>query len=621
LQKKLGVLPGLLDNGEWTAGEALPRYVRGLTLLSGALDDKALKEKAASFIAPILATAKEGGGFGPKKFRTITPQIEAVKTLFTYFELTDDEKVLKFLKKYFKNQFNAYSVSTNWYNSRARLLEEIPAIEAVYRATDLEWLKDFGEKLRDSSNNWFRLAEKFPYKLPASKYVSPLSMRKVKKTVDAYENLASTAPSKLKPATPDFFENEWKKTAHQQTVETDGVNLAKAVKYPVTYGRFIGDDELKELSLKLIASLNKYHGTPTGMFTSDLHIAGGVPTRGVDVESAVEMLESLVEVLVETGDLSVADLIEQIVFNLIPAATFDNMAAVQDSVLINQDEASGTRKQQITENEFGNAYIAKKLSRGGVALLSAFPLFMRTLCVESENELNFMTYAPCVVDTVVGGSRIILKEETGYPFRNSIVFNVEQAEGEPEVKINFRVPNGTTMQLISGGQVVASGTRNISVKCVLRTGSTFMLKMDIPLRAVDNRNGTISLMKGSVLMASKMPYKATLCADNKNLVEVNFLKKWNIAPVVSKKIVGGIRRMYESELTEVNPIGEFPFSFDKPPFELHIRSKNVLNWDYDINGFTEIPSSPTFSEENLDRLFIPFGCSILRMAEFPKCIK
>ena len=78
LQKRLGALQGLVKNGEWTSGEQLPRYVRGLVLLSAALDDKAMKEKALGFVLLMLNSANEGGDFGPKGGRSLTPKIEAV---------------------------------------------------------------------------------------------------------------------------------------------------------------------------------------------------------------------------------------------------------------------------------------------------------------------------------------------------------------------------------------------------------------------------------------------------------------------------------------------------------------------------------------------------------------
>lgn len=615
LQKRIGSLSGLVKNGEWNGTESLPRYVRGLILLSCALDDKTLKEKVASYMAPIFSSANEGGDFGPKDTLSLTPKIEAVKTLLTYYEATDNERVLPFLKKFFKSQFNTYSVSSSWYDSRARLLEEIGAIEAVYRETDLEWLQDLGEKLRDSSNDWFRLAARFPYKKPYQRYISQSTLKHIQKQVLTFESV-QTDEKKRKIFTPVYVDNQWQKKKHKRAVETSGVNLAKAVKYPAVYGRFIGDDNLKNLSLKLVDALDRYHGTPLGMFACAPRIAGAKDVSAVDVEASVEMIESLVEVVKETRDYSLVDKLERIVFNLVSGACFDDCSAVQDTVYVNQTEASQSRKLPYADAD--NAFYSRKASRGAIALLSAYPLYMQTACMVKDEELNFLTYTPCVMDVSVGGSNLTISERTGYPFRNAVVFKVEKADGEPEVKINFRVPKNTYMQLISGGQIVASGTREISVKCILKAGSTFMLKMNIPLTVETNDDGTRSLFKGNLLMALKLPNEIRQDASDRRTIVVKCTKKWNITPVLSKK---ASRKLFEEERVVVNEISNVPFRQEQPPFELKIRSKNVLNWEYDVNGFEQIPKKCSFSEESLERTYVPFGCTLTRIAKFPKCLK
>ena len=617
LQKKLGALQGLIKNGEWTQGESLPRYARGLTLLAAALDDKNLKERMTGFFQPIFNSANEGGDIGPKDVRTQTPKIEAIKAVLSYYEYTGSDRALAFLKKYFKNQFNTYDVMPCWYDSRARLLEEIPALEALYRETDLEWLQDLGEKLRDSSNDWFRLADKFTYKRPTHRYISMKAIKRMQKTVAVYER--PELPPKVKPLTPELVEKLWKKQI--KIVETDGVNIAKAVKYPAMYGRFVGDDTLRDLSVKMVDALMRNHGTAAGMFTSDCHLAGSSPVRGIDVQASVEMIESLVEVIKETADYHLADLLERIAFNVISGACFEDCGAVQDLLLVNQIEASENRNMSHSEIDFSNAFYTRKLSRGAVSVLSAYPLYMQAACMVKDNELNFLTYTPCDMDVTVGGIKMTISERTGYPFRNTVVFKVEHANGEPEVKINFRVPKNVTMQLISGGQVVATGSTEISVKCVLRTGSTFMLKMNIPLTVEENADGTYSLFKGNLLMSLKVPHEIKQDIKDRRTLCLNFAKKWNIAPLLARRLRGGMRELYEDEITVVHDMTSVPFSGEKPPFELRVRSKNVINWDYDVNGFTETPSRPVYSEEALVRVFVPFGCSLLRIAEFPKCLR
>ena len=563
----------------------------------------------------ILASANEGGDFGPKNTSSLTPKIEAVKTLLTYYEATDNERVLPFLKKFFKSQFNTYSVSSSWYDSRARLLEEISAIEAVYRETDLEWLQDLGEKLRDSSNDWFKLANRFSYKKPYQRYISQTALKHIQKQVLSVD-CAKDGAKKHKAFSPEYINNQWHKKKHKIAVETSGVNLAKAIKYPAVYGRFIGDDDLKNLSLKLVFALEKRHGTPLGMFACTPRIAGAKGVGAVDVEAGVEMLESLVEVVKETRSYELADLIERIVFNMVAGASFDDCSAVQDMVFVNQTEASQTRKLPYADED--NAFYTKKASRGAIALLSAYPLFLQTACMVKDEQLNFITYAPCTMDVSVGGCNLTISERTGYPFRNAVVFKVEQADGEPEVKINFRVPKNTYMQLISGGQIVASGSKEISVKCILKAGSTFMLKMNIPLTVEENADGSRSLFKGNLLMALKLPCDVTQDSSDRRTLTVKCSKKWNIAPLLSKK---STKKLFEDERVVVHDISNVPFAQEQPPFELKIRSKNVLNWDYDTSGFESFPKKCGFSEESLERTYVPFGCTLTRIAKFPKCLK
>ena len=621
LQKRMGADTALLSGEAWKSGEIFPRYVRGLILLAGALGEPQLRAKADGYMHAVFDAAGEGGDFLPADIDGTAPKTEAVKTLLAYYELTGDDKAIATLRKFFKYRFNTLSVTHPWYHARARLLDEVAAMDAVYRTGDFEWLKDLAEALRDKSPDWFRLAVRFPYKKAAEKCVSPSAVKKALKVIENAEHPRET--KRPKPFTPEKTEAEWKSPAHQFLVETDAVNLAKAVKYPCTYGAFMGDKELRKLSLRLIANLDKFHGNATGMFAADRRLGGTSPARGVDVEAAVEMMESLVTVLEHTGECVCADMLEQIAFNVVGAAAFDDASAVEDIVMVNQLECSVRRKEFFSEYPFGNAFARGGITRGGVALLSAYPLFMRALCMtRGADELNFFAYAPCTIETEVRGAKLRIKEETGYPFRNSVVFKVTEADGDVDVRINFRVPRYTTMQLISGGQTVASGTGLISVKCTLRTGSTFMLRLDIPLTAVTNRDSSLSFVKGSVLMASRLGFETSAknCPAG-GATEVNAVKKWSFSPVVAKKSSGGRRTLYDNEQTIVNKMPEKPFDRDNPPFELRFQCKNVLNWDFDINGFSAIPQTPKFSEEALERAFVPFGCTSVRVAQFPPCYR
>lgn len=619
LQKRLGASPAMLQNGSWTNGEILPRYVRGLILLSASLGDVRLREKAESFLSAIFDSAETGGDFGASAGGGLAAKIEAVKAVHSYYELTGEERALSFLRRFFKNQFNTLDVTPLWADARARLPEEIPAIAAVYRESEAGWLKDLAVKLCALSCDWVGIANKFPYKKPAEKYVSARALKKAVRTVRAAEE--EKTGRWTKQFAKAYAETEWKRPAHRVMTETNGVNLAKAVKYPCVCGEFAGDKSLSSLSLRMAASLMRHHGNATGMFASDGRIAGTSPTRGIDVESATEMTESLVETLSATGEFACSDLLEEIAFNVMGAASRDDLSSVCDVMMPNQTDAEAKVNNTTGFYPHGGAYSGGIPSRGAVALLSAFPLFLRSACMVREGELNFFSYAPCTIRAEVNGAKLTVREDTGYPFRNTVVFKVEEAEGDISLRINFRVPSRTTMQLISGGQVVATGERSISVKCILRTGSTFMLRLNIPLTAASNRDGTVSFYKGSLLMAAAIGEEWRTERQLPDTECAHATGKWAFSPVLAKKTSGGRTPLLDNERTVVGAFTECPFNHKTPPFALKIKCRNVVNWEYDENGLPSVPRKPKFSEDATERTFIPFGCTAVRISHFPVCHK
>ena len=577
LQKRLGSDPALLGDGKWTDGETFPRYVRGLCLLAGALGESGLAEKAESFMTAIFASAEAGGDIGGAGC-SLSAKIEAVKALLAYHELTGDEKSLSVLRKFFKNQFNTLSVTPMFYDARARLPEELPAIAAVCGKEDPLWLKELAAKLATMSCNWQRIADKFPFRRPFERTISARAAKHVVSKVRELQGLHGK--QRAKKFTVAHADSEWKKPSHRVVVEMNGVNIAKAVKYPCIYDELFGYTGRETLSLRLAGALERYHGNATGMFSCAPYLGGVSPARGMDVESAAEFAESLVTVLAATGECACADILEEIVYNVMGAAGTADLSAVADTVKPNRVYADEERSARYP---YGDAFVSGVPSRGAIALLSAYPLFLRSV-------------------------------DTGYPFRNTVVFRVEDAPGDVSLSINFRVPRRTSMQLVSGGQVVATGEHNISVRCILRTGSTFMLRMNIPLTPAQNRDGTVSFFKGSLLMASCPGEELSRTAAG--AVTAHPAGRWTFAPVLAKRMLGARPVLAENERTAVGELTRTPYSRTSPPFTLKIACRNAADWEDDgAAPYSRI----RFSEEVAERDFVPFGCTSTGISHFPVC--
>ncbi|MDD4839579.1 MAG: glycoside hydrolase family 127 protein [Clostridia bacterium] len=602
--------------GQGDAWDLPPKYLASLITLYSVLGDETLETETMRFASAILRSQNEDGNFGPMRHNDLLPRIEAVKAIVLYFELTGDKDAIVFLKKYFKFQFNELDKIPCWYKTRARLLDELGGIELVSDETASSVFCDLAEKLKYRSVDWFKLFNNFIYKKSTENYVSRSSARRALATVLRYEKRMNSN-KRFRQPDPKTAQKRAEKRVNTILSETDGTNMAKALKYPLIYGRLMGDDLLKECTTKQIQNLLKFHGTALGMFSCDDNLAGTNPMRAIKLDSVVEYLESLTEILTSTGDLAIADLIELVAFNAVPAGVTETASGVQEIGQVNQIKSSRTKEFFFARHKNGNKYSSKNFSYGAVAAIRALPLFATNLCHKNGDDLCFLTYAPCTIDLDVLGEKLKIREITDYPFRNKIDFKVEEVTGAPELVLNFRVPHYTSAKLFVNEVFISEGKSGmLSVKHKLKKDDIVSIKLEIPLTEVTNPDGSVSLRKGSILLASKL--NPIIEATDGTLPKCNFKMYldtvWQYAPLAFHKIV-------EQEEVKANEIDSHAFNVAAPPFEVYVRCKNVLNWKCDEQGYGNIPKRPKFSEETPLRVFVPYGATYLRIAQFPPCNK
>ena len=70
------------------------------------------------------------------------------------------------------------------------------------------------------------------------------------------------------------------------------------------------------------------------------------------------------------------------------------------------------------------------------------------------------------------------------------------------------------------------------------------------------------------------------------------------------------------------PVGEMPFSPQGAPIEATVKGRRVPAWGMDHGSAADAPPSPVMSTEPLETLtLIPYGCTNLRITEFPVLAK
>ena len=118
------------------------------------------------------------------------------------------------------------------------------------------------------------------------------------------------------------------------------VNNAMALKAPALWWRLTGDEADQDASYDLMDKLDRHHGMPTGVFTGDECLAGRNPTQGTELCAVVEQAFSLEVLLGLLGDPALADRLEQVIFNALPAAFSPDMWAHQYDQQANQVQCS-----------------------------------------------------------------------------------------------------------------------------------------------------------------------------------------------------------------------------------------------------------------------------------------
>lgn len=598
--------------GKGEAWERGPYYLDGLIPLAYLLEDDALIKKANRWVEWILSSQNAEGGFGPTRSRDWWPRSVALKALISYYEATNDQKVIAFMIKYFKYMLKELDGFPPNLWGTARALEYIIPIEYVYERSGEPFLKELANKLKGYSYDWFDYFSNFKYKKSARKYISRTAINIGRKVGAKWQNnqVEGTKPLKEKPASAILRTNNL--NFCRKLMLLHAVNVAMALKYPVLWGHFTNEENNYDIAKKGWLSVLKYHGTATGMFTADEFLDGCEPTRGIELCAVVESMYSAECMLARTGDLFYADMLELLAFNALPATLTADCMAHQYVQQVNQIEVSVADRDFFNVDDDGNLYgLAPNFGCCAANMHQGFPKFATQLCYKAENALAFMVYSPCTVYSELKNGKIIISETTDYPFSEKIKFKVESYSGNSEIKLFFRVPEFTSMKVLVNGNEEASGDGGIlSVKAKFKAGDIIELKLNMPVTVIDNPDKTISFRRGSVLLASKLKSVRKPIGGKAPFYDFGVTTEddWRMAPVIGKD---GLEVLDCFEAA----IDKMPFNPDNPPLEVDIKAKVVENWYIYKNMADKPPKRAVYGEEETLTL-VPYGATDLRIAHF-----
>jgi hypothetical protein len=572
----------LAANGEGhSPWEEMPYWLKGFGDTGYVLGDQRIIDEARVWIEGILSSRQADGWFGPvanktgagdnKKAPDLWSNMVALNALQTYFEFTNDTRVLELMQEYFKWELalpDEDFLPPFWQQQRAG--DNLDSVYWLYNRTGQEFLLQLGEKIQRNMANWTE-------------------------TVASWHN----------------------------------VNIAQCFRAPAVYYQQSRDSYFLQAAERNYAMVwGAYGQVPGGMFGGDENCRRGYygPRQGIETCASVEFMLSCETFLKIAGDLTWADRCEDVAFNTFPPAMTADLKALHYLVSPNQCQLDSGNKAPGIQNGgdmFSYNPHSYRCCQHNVA--HGWPYFAEHLWMATpDNGLAAVFYAACEVTAQVGdGKQVTIHAKTQYPFEDTIRLAFD-ADGPAKFPLYLRVPGWCEKPVLringKNTPVHAEPRTFIVVERQWKDGDSLELSFPMKLRLrywIRNSN-SVCVDRGPLTYSLKIGEKYVRHGgtDAWPAFEVYPTTAWNYGLVIDPAM--SLAKQFEVR-TKGWPADSQPFAAEAAPIEITAKARKIPNWQADErNLIDEVQASPVRSEEPVETVtLIPMGAARLRISAFP----
>ena len=610
LTGKLGEVSAWLEkkNNAWFSGtgkgdhgwEEVPYWLKGYGNLGYILKDEKIIAETKLWLEKVFQSQQPDGYFGPSVIDTdhqsnkgdtpdLWPNMLMLWCMQSYYEYSNDARVIPFMTKYFKWQTTVPDeklLKIYWENSRGG--DNLYSIYWLYNRTGEKWLLELGNKIHRNTADWSQ-----------------------KNNLPNWHN----------------------------------VNIAQCFREPATYYMQTKDSSFLNATYNDFYLIRNLYGqVPGGMFGADENARKGFddPRQAVETCGMVEQMASDEILTGITGDPMWADNCEEVAFNTYPAAVMPDFKGLRYLTAPNMVVSDSRNHSPGIENEgpflmmnpFSSRCCQHNHSMG-------WPYYAEHLWMATpDNGIAAMLYNSSEVTAKVGsgkGSAVTLKQTTHYPFDENIKIEISTA-GVVNFPLYLRIPNWCSDAKVMVNGVAqtmafeAGSYARIERKWKQGDVVELMLPMKLKKEVWDKNKGSVSINYGPLTFSLKIEETYKEMDSKKSAIgesrwqenadqskwpayEIYPTSMWNYGLVLNNQ---PLESQFEI-IKKAWPKNDFPFTQDAVPFMLKATGKIIPEWILDKNGLCDVlPQSPvTVSTKAQPIELIPMGAARLRIASFP----
>ncbi len=590
-----------VGQSQWFGGKAegwerAPYWLDGAIPLAWILSDEPMKARIARYVDFIVTHQRADGWYSPYPEDAVTKRYDmwaillANKVLVQYHEATGDARVFDAVVKSLKAIAAGLDRTPLYGWGKFRWYEGLVSVYYVFERTRESWLLDLARKLRDQGVDFEALL----------------------KTDDVQR--------------PTPRRGLWKWTKHV-------VNTGMAAKSAAVNWRLDRRPGDKAFASAMIELLDRAHGQVTGMFSGDECLAGRNPLQGTELCAVVEFMYSLEHLFATFGDAAFADRLERVAFNALPATFAPDMWSHQYDQQVNQAQCTINPDHMWTTNGPESNLYGLEPNFGCCTsnMHQGWPKFASHLWMRTPDEgICAAAYAPSRAAFKARGVPVTVTLDTDYPFREQLAISVE-AERPAAFPLVLRVPAWADGATIRVGSLPE---RRLAPGSLHRIEREWSGKVDIALRfpmkakVTTRYNEAVAVERGPLVYSLKIDETWTrVNADKPHRelphgdFEVRPASPWNYGLVVDPAHPGQSLRFEE------RPVGEQPFSPQGAGMLAKATGRRIPAWKIAHGWAAEIspadaewsdPSRVVTTEPEEELTLIPYGCTNIRITEFPK---